>query len=47
MMPVSILDTAAACLIVLTILLIAQFAIIAHFEATIVPTSVTESLRGA
>jgi len=44
MTPVSILDTAAACLVTLAILLIAQFMIIAYFEATITPAALKQSI---
>ena len=44
MTPVSILDTAAACLVTLAILLIAQFMIIAYFEATITPATLKQTI---
>lgn len=44
MTPVSILDTAAACLVTLAILLIAQFMIIAYFEATIAPATLKQTI---
>ena len=41
MTPVSVLDTAAACIVTLAVFCVAHVAIIAMFEATIAPASVT------
>ena len=41
MTPVSVLDTAAACIVTLAVFCGAHVAIIAMFEATIAPASVT------
>ena len=41
MTPVSVLDTAAACIVTLAVFCVAHVAIIATFEATIAPASVT------
>ena len=41
MTPVSVLDTAAACIVTLTVFCVAHVAIIATFEATVAPASVT------